>query len=141
MASNNCPQCGAPATTGATSCKYCGEPLAVPAAPVNVVPGNYQVMQNGQPVQAGYAVPQIVYQNNPIDPNWPMKSKVAAGILGIFLGGLGIHKFYMGKPGYGILYLFFCWTYLPVIAGLIEGIIYLTQSDYDFQVKNHVRIS
>lgn len=60
------------------------------------------------------------------------KSKTTAGILGIFLGGFGAHKFYLGKTGMGILYLLFCWTYIPGIIGLIEGIIYLTKSDADF---------
>lgn len=75
-----------------------------------------------------------------IDPRWPIKSKVAAGVLGILLGGLGIHKFYLGKTGKGILYLVFCWTFIPEIVGIVEGILYLTSSDYNFQVKNHVRI-
>lgn len=64
-----------------------------------------------------------------------------AGLLGIFLGGLGIHKFYMGKVGMGILYLLFCWTGIPAIIGFIEGIIYLCSNDENFQLKNHVRIS
>ena len=35
------------------------------------------------------------------------KSRVAAGIFAILLGDLGVHKFYMGKIGMGILYLLF----------------------------------
>lgn len=61
-------------------------------------------------------------------------------MLAIFLGGLGIHKFYLGKIGMGILYLCFCWTYVPAIIGLIEGIVYLASNDHNFQVKNHVRL-
>ncbi|MEO0639466.1 MAG: TM2 domain-containing protein, partial [Bacteroidota bacterium] len=34
-----------------------------------------------------------------------MKSKTTAYLLWFFLGGLGIHKFYLGKAGAGILYL------------------------------------
>lgn len=75
-----------------------------------------------------------------IDPSWPIKSKIVAGILAILLGGLGIHKFYLGKVGSGIVYLLFCWTWIPEIVGFIEGIIYLTSNDHNFQVKNHVRI-
>lgn len=60
------------------------------------------------------------------------KSRIAAGILAILLGGIGIHKFYMGKIGMGILYLLFCWTCIPGIVGLIEGIIYLCESDQKF---------
>lgn len=65
------------------------------------------------------------------------KSKVTAGLLGIFLGGFGVHKFYMGKTGRGVLYLLFCWTGIPSIVGLIEGIIYLTESDVAFERRFH----
>ncbi|WP_096190868.1 TM2 domain-containing protein [Neobacillus soli] len=61
-----------------------------------------------------------------------MKSKVAAGVLAILLGGLGVHKFYLGKIGMGILYILFCWTSIPSLIGLIEGIIYLTKSDEEW---------
>lgn len=63
------------------------------------------------------------------------KSKVAAGVLGIVLGGLGVHKFYMGKVGNGLLYLLFCWTGIPALIGLIEGILYLTESDEKFESR------
>lgn len=64
-----------------------------------------------------------------------MKNKVVAGILAILLGDLGIHKFYLGKIGWGLIYLLFCWTGIPAIVGLIEGIIYLCTDDETFQVK------
>lgn len=60
------------------------------------------------------------------------KNKIAAGILAILLGGLGIHKFYMGQIGKGIVYLIFCWTCIPAILGLIEGICILTEDDTKF---------
>lgn len=44
-------------------------------------------------------------------------------LLTFFLGGLGAHKFYSGKTGLGILYLVFCWTYIPSLIALIEFII------------------
>lgn len=64
-----------------------------------------------------------------------MKSKVAAGILAIFFGGIGAHKFYLGSIGAGFLYLLFCWTGIPAIAGVIEGIVYLTMSEDRFDMK------
>lgn len=63
------------------------------------------------------------------------KDKTAAGLLGIFLGGLGIHKFYLGKSVQGVIYLLFFWTFIPAIIGFIEGILYLTKSDEEFQRK------
>lgn len=61
--------------------------------------------------------------------------KVTAGILALLVGGLGAHHFYLKHIGRGILYLLFFWTCIPAIAGLIEGIIYLTMSDDDFSRK------
>ena len=63
------------------------------------------------------------------------KSKITAGILALLLGGFGIHKFYLGKPLQGILYILFSWTFIPAIVAAIEGIIYLTMSDQAFAVK------
>ena len=74
------------------------------------------------------------------------KSKFAAGLLAILLGYWGVHKFYLGYTGPGLVYLlvntvgFFVTVFLlgipnmvlGVIA-LIEGIIYLTLSDEDFE--------
>ena len=74
-------------------------------------------------------------------PSGPPKSRVTAGILGILLGGLGVHKFYMGKIGLGFVYLLLSWTFIPGIIGLIEGIIYLTQDDATFAAKNNVNVA
>ena len=62
------------------------------------------------------------------------QKKLVAGILGILLGGLGIHKFYLGYITAGIIQLvlsFFCG--IGGIIGLIEGIIYLVKSDDEFE--------
>jgi TM2 domain-containing membrane protein YozV len=62
------------------------------------------------------------------------EKKVVAGILGILLGGLGIHKFYLGYTKEGIIQLVVGVLTCGVagIVGLIEGIIYLTKSDEEF---------
>ena len=49
------------------------------------------------------------------------KNPTTAVLLSLFLGGLGIHKFYLNKPGMGILYLLFCWTTLPAIISFFEA--------------------
>ena len=140
MSNLKCPQCGAPIELGESECKYCGEKIAVKQQADSV--NNYQQPQYNQNQQPVYS--QTSYNANGmydgINPSWPIKSKVTAGLLGIFLGGLGIHKFYLGKIGLGIIYLIFCWTYIPSIIGFIEGIIYLCQNDHNFQVNNRVRL-
>lgn len=54
--------------------------------------------------------------------NSAKKNPSTAVLLALFLGGLGVHKFYMGQTGLGILYLLFCWTYIPAIVGFIEAL-------------------
>ena len=78
----------------------------------------------------------------------PTKSKIAAGILAILLGGLGIHKFYLGYIVPGIVLLVA--TIISLLTAiiliglvgllvigticLVEGILYLTKSDEDFHM-------
>jgi TM2 domain-containing membrane protein YozV len=64
-----------------------------------------------------------------------MKNKMVAGILGILVGGFGIHKFYMGNAMPGVVYILLCWTGIPSILGLIECIIYLMDTDEQFQAR------
>lgn len=64
-----------------------------------------------------------------------MKSKYVAALLAFFLGGLGAHKFYLGKTLAGILYLIFFWTYIPAIISFIECILFLVNSEDDFNRK------
>lgn len=60
------------------------------------------------------------------------KSKVAAGILGIFLGGLGIHNFYLGYTGKGVMQLLTTLislgtlSFISSVWGIVEGIMILT---------------
>jgi TM2 domain-containing membrane protein YozV len=63
------------------------------------------------------------------------KSKLTAALFALLLGGLGIHKFYLGSVGWGIGYLLFCWTFIPAIIGFIEGILLLVMSESDFNKK------
>jgi TM2 domain-containing membrane protein YozV len=63
------------------------------------------------------------------------RSRVLAALLAICLGGIGIHKFYLGRIWWGILYILFCWTFVPALIGLIEGIILIAMSDNTFVMK------
>ena len=98
MEENRCPQCGANVDAGAYACKYCGAPLQQ-AQPVQ---------QPAQPVQPPYAAPQqpyVVQQPVMVPAGYPQKSKMAAGLLGIFLGSLGVHNFYLGYTGKAVAQL------------------------------------
>lgn len=52
------------------------------------------------------------------------KSKLAAGLLAIFIGGFGVHRFYLGQ-WWGVFYLLIFWTGIPGLVSLIEGIVFL----------------
>lgn len=54
-------------------------------------------------------------------------NKIVYCILAFFLGGIGVHKFYAGKTGAGVLHLIFCWTFIPAIIALIDFIVGLTK--------------
>lgn len=80
---------------------------------------------------------QPVYQQKPPGAD----KKLAAGICGILLGGLGVHKFILGYTTEGIIMvvtyvvgLFLCGVPAMAIAivGIVEGVIYLTKSDEEF---------
>lgn len=51
-------------------------------------------------------------------------SKVALLLLTLFFGGIGAHKFYLGKYWQGALYLLFCWTMIPGLVALVEFLVY-----------------
>ena len=66
---------------------------------------------------------------------WKEKRHVEAGVLAIVLGGLGIHKFYLGKYGKGLLYAALCWTCIPAVMSIAEGIHYLTETQEQFEAE------
>jgi TM2 domain-containing membrane protein YozV len=63
------------------------------------------------------------------------KNKIVAALLAFFLGGFGLHKFYLGKVGAGILYLLFSWTFIPSIIAFFEAVSFLLVSDQAFKSK------
>ena len=146
---------GAGATTGGAAAYDAPAPYptaeaptaAYPQQPQYAQPAQYaQPQQYGQPYgqypagqypgypQTGYPQP---YQPGGVPPG-AANSKVAAGLCGILIGSLGIHKFVLGMNGAGVIMLLVTvltcgWGGLIMgTIGLIEGIIYLTKSDEEF---------
>lgn len=103
-----CVGCGVKAGEGMNYCQNCGS---------QIVP-NANVCTN-----CGCAVSSIA-------PGMERKSKVTAGLLGIFLGGIGIHNFYLGYTGKAIAQIFvsLCTAGVGSLWGFIEGILILTGS-------------
>ncbi len=105
------------------------------AAPQYQAPTQPAYQAQPQFNQAAYAAPQ--------GGRLPSKSKekLVAGLLAIFLGTLGIHKFYLGYTKAGVIMLLvsiigaFAVGIGPgimAVIGLVEGIMYLTKSDDEF---------
>ena len=83
---------------------------AMPAGGININMNNNQTMQT----------PQVMLANGTVAVN-----KLVYCLLCFFLGGIGAHKFYAHKTGSGILYLLFCWTFIPALIAFIEFIVAL----------------
>ena len=99
------------ATSGSRFCMHCGAPIHLKA---EICPkcGIRQVMAKSSG-----------------------RSRVPAALFALFLGGIGIHKFYLGKAWQGFLYLICCWMIFPSVIAFFEGIYYLTLSDAAFAEK------
>lgn len=119
-----CTKCGAINDEMAQFCTNCQAPLS----PVSAASGGYQPMQS-------------VHPNAMTDwKSMGADKKVIAGVLGILVGGLGIHKFILGYTTEGIIQIAITVITCGVgsIIGLVEGIIYLTKSDEDF-VRTYIQ--
>ena len=102
-----CVKCGVPAGQGANFCPNCGNQTAPGAAVCT---------------SCGVALSQVI--------SGPQKSKMAAGLLGIFLGGWGIHNFYLGNTKRAVIQIIVTIVTCGAGAfwGLIEGIMILCGS-------------
>jgi len=141
-----CLNCGSINTDDATFCTNCGSPFSTSA---NI--GGIQIQQKAcvsckRQINVSFSTCPFcgaLQQSTALADNIGIliqsgsHNKTSAGLLAIFLGSFGVHKFYLGKSGQGVLYLLFCWTGIPGIIGIVEGIVYLTMSDQNFLQKYH----
>jgi TM2 domain-containing membrane protein YozV len=143
-----------PPSSGTMACPHCRQPIAMGGVPPGssfTCPSCRQLVQPGAFGYAGspYAPPGAGggYYPGQVDYHAFVSKKVAAGVCGILLGGLGVHKFILGFNQAGIIMLvvnLMCaitgaCLIIPIlgsmamgIIGLVEGIIYLSKSDQEF---------
>jgi hypothetical protein len=131
---------GTPESAGADP----GEPPAAPPPPAPApgygaappgyaeAPPGYGAPQQGYGAPAAppgaYGQPYPGYAVAPYDPQ--AKSKIVAGLLGIFLGGFGVHRFYLGYTKIGVIQIVVTLVTCGIgaIWGFVEGILYLVGS-------------
>jgi TM2 domain-containing membrane protein YozV/DNA uptake protein ComE-like DNA-binding protein len=70
-----------------------------------------------------------------------MKDRTTAMLLCLFLGHIGMHKFYLGKKNEGILYLVFFWTWIPLIIAVCEfiGLCFMSDREFNNRFNNSSR--
>ncbi len=69
-----------------------------------------------------------------------MKKKTTFIVFALFLGFLGIHRFYLGQHKKGLLYICFCWTLIPAIISFIDAIQFAIMKDAVFYCKYNLKI-
>ncbi|HOG51511.1 MAG TPA: TM2 domain-containing protein [Lentisphaeria bacterium] len=135
-----CRNCGQEVHPQAVACPKCGVP---PNAEKKFCPNCGVATEANQAACTQCGVSLVASASS--NPFQGPKNKLVAGLLGILLGSLGIHKFYLGYNKEGIIMLVITLLTCGIggglvsIIGLIEGIIYLTKTDEDFEqtyVKN-----
>ena len=145
-----CKQCGKPIDDGQELCEDCQAKAGI-GNDQDVNSNNFQG-NNEQPNNMNQNYNNQNYNNGNYNPNYNQnynpnynngqnynanpqaKSKIAAGLLGIFLGGFGVHNFYLGYTGKAVAQLLITLltcgfgAFISSIWGLIEGILILTGS-------------
>ena len=90
-----------------------------------------------KPIEFKYFEGKVMLEHY-IDKNGNLKrikDRWATAIIAFGLGWFGMHKFYLGKWVWGLIYLIFSWSVLPLIISIIEGVLYLLMSDEEFDYK------
>lgn len=110
-----CAHCGTQVPSGSSACPSCGAAVETTA-----------VAPQGATGLQGYRSPPK--QLSTVDPT--AKSKMVAAMLGVFLGGFGVHRFYLGYTKLGVIQLLLTIVTcgLGGLWGLVEGILIIAGS-------------
>lgn len=127
-----CPSCGGINPPEAKFCTFCGVEFSEEFL-------NHTINVQSSTSEDNAPSTKVNYHSSTNKPAKPYQEKVIAALLAFFLGYIGIHQFYLGNNERGILYLCFSWTGIPAIIAIIDGIIYLTESDEEFYAKHLVK--
>ncbi len=135
-----CPFCESEITPTAKKCRHCGEWVSRDCLTCGT-PIKAQWAARGYCADCGgtEATGLFVQPATGIPPaqayHWPAKSRSVSVGLALVLGGIGAHKFYLEKPGKGLLYAMFCWTGIPTLVGLYEAVKYIRMDEEEFRVR------
>lgn len=120
-----CQNCNTQHPDSAQFCPQCGNPLTF-------------VQSTPPPYGSQYQSDEYAYGNDAFSPSGPEgKSRGVAGLLAILVGYLGVHYFYLGKVGGGLLTILLCavtcglWSILV----LVQGILMLCMTNREFERK------
>jgi TM2 domain-containing membrane protein YozV len=138
-----CPRCGSENRDGVPNCINCGAPLSSIQYQGSISTNSYNQQAIYQKpcincnrlINSNLAICPYCGSNQSLIISTQQHNKLVTGLLAIFLGSFGVHKFYLGQTMQGILYLVFCWTGIPAVAGIIEGIMYISMNDMAFYQK------
>ena len=109
----DCMYCKGKLARGMTTCPQCGAPVSSQNDPepasisdflrkaVNTVVGDEEARKSGK------------------------KNRYLAALFGIFLGAFGVHNFYLGRTGRGVVQILLFWTGISAVWGFIEGLLCL----------------
>jgi len=117
--SRDCLKCGTPIKAQWAARGLCAdcEGVGVRGLPMNAAPGS---------------TPVAMYPGM-------RKSRTTSVGLGLVFGGIGAHKFYLDRPGMGLLYAAFCWTGIPSLIGIFEAVKYIRMDEEEFQRRSFAK--
>lgn len=132
-----CPICAGRIPQGVKKCMHCGEWIERNCEHCNTpLRGTFAARGVCAECAGRKAEPPTVYVQNVHPARYgPPKSKAVAILWALTFGAFGAHRFYLGRPGSGFLYLLFSWTLIPALIAIIEVFVILFTDPVVFRMK------